>query len=591
MRTTLQESRPLLNAIQFVLQHTESTETYYPEEIAEIVIDKVISSKWHDAVIECEERVQHNKKKIIKKVNRINYELAVLDEFRKQLNCKMIWIEGAYRYRDPNEDLPKDFEENREFYYRMLGLPLDVQEYIASRKNKLDENLRHLNNSILVNPKVKITTRNGGHIKISPYDPQIEPPNIKKLHRAIKKEWPSINLIDILKETDLDIEFIQLFQTVASREALSDGVLRFRLLLCLYAMGTNTGIKAVSAANASTNESNLRYVKRKFINVDAVRQAIVKIINKTLEIRDPRIFGEATTSVACDSKKLSVWDQNLLVEWHARYRGRGVMVYWHVEKKALCVYSQLKTCSSSEVGAMLKGLLQHCTDMEIDSVYVDTHGQSTLAFGVSDLLEIDLLPRLKNISKQKLYYSSSQAKEQYKNLDLILKESIKWKLIEENYDEAVKHVVALKLGIMEPDVFVKRFSRDNYQHPVYKAIIEMGKIKKTNFLCCYLDSEELRMEVHESQNVVERLNSIMGFIFYGKLGEISTNIKEDQELAIVCLHLLQACMSYVNTIIFQTVLSRPEWQNKLTIEDKRALNLLFHSHINPYGLFPWGILI
>jgi len=150
----------------------------------------------------------------------------------------------------------------------------------------------------------------------------------------------------------------------------------------------------------------------------------------------------------------------------------------------------------------------------------------------------------------------------------------------------VKHIVALKLGIMEPDVFVKRFSKDNYQHPVYKAIVEIGKIKKTNFLCRYLQSENLRIEVHESQNVVERLNSIMGFIFYGKLGEISTNIKDAQELAIVCLHLLQACMSYINTIIFQTVLSRPTWQNKLTPEDKRALNLLFHSHINPYGLFP-----
>ena len=78
----------------------------------------------------------------------------------------------------------------------------------------------------------------------------------------------------------------------------------------------------------------------------------------------------------------------------------------------------------------------------------------------------------------------------------------------------------------------------------------------------------------------------MGFIFYGKLGEISTNIKEHQELGIVCLHLLQACMSYINTLIFQHVLSRPDWQNILTMEDKRALNVLFHSHLNPYGLFP-----
>jgi TnpA family transposase len=49
---------------------------------------------------------------------------------------------------------------------------------------------------------------------------------------------------------------------------------------------------------------------------------------------------------------------NLMLEWHARYKGRGVMVYWHVDENALCIYSQLKTCSSSEVDAMLKGVSQ-----------------------------------------------------------------------------------------------------------------------------------------------------------------------------------------------------------------------------------------
>ena len=182
--------------------------------------------------------------------------------------------------------------------------------------------------------------------------------------------------------------------------------------------------------------------------------------------------------------------------------------------------------------------------------------------------------------------SSPDQKSEHKNLELILKEPINWKFIEDNYDEAVKHIAALKIGTMSADVFVKRFSRDNYQHPVYKAIIEIGEVAKTIFLCRYLMEEELRIEIHEAQNVVERLDSIMGFIFYGKLGEISTNIKIDQELSIVCLHLLQTSMAYVNTIIFQNVLSRPEWENILTQEDKRALSVLFDSHINPYGLFP-----
>ena len=56
-----------------------------------------------------------------------------------------------------------------------------------------------------------------------------------------------------------------------------------------------------------------------------------------------------------------------MTEWHARYGGPGVMVPWHVERKQLCIYSQLTTCSASEVAAMLQGLLHHDTDAEIET--------------------------------------------------------------------------------------------------------------------------------------------------------------------------------------------------------------------------------
>ncbi|MES0865016.1 Tn3 family transposase, partial [Ruegeria sp. SCPT10] len=39
--------------------------------------------------------------------------------------------------------------------------------------------------------------------------------------------------------------------------------------------------------------------------------------------------------------------RNLMTEWHTRYGGCGVMIYWHVERQATCIYSQLKRCSSS----------------------------------------------------------------------------------------------------------------------------------------------------------------------------------------------------------------------------------------------------
>ena len=419
LKTNLNASVPLIEATHIIKTYRDFQHEFYPDDV-NIPIKNVIPNEWVDLVVV-------NSENGTRKINRINYELSVFQELKKHLNCKMIWIEGAYRYRNPDHDLPKDFDEKREHYYGLLGLPLSVKEFIAPRKKALHDNLTLLNESISYNEKVEIISKEGGgHIKISPYDPQAEPVNIKKLHHAIKQEYGIINLIDILKECDLQMEFTNLVQSVASRENIPREILQFRILLCLYAIGTNTGLKCLSSANESVSYDDLKYVKRRFITVENVRLILIEIINKILEVRDPRIWGDATTSVACDSKKISVWDQNLMVEWHARYRGRGVMVYWHVDENALCIYSQLKTCSSSEVGAMLKGILQHCTNMEMNQVYCDTHGQSTLAFGVSELLDFDLLPRLKNMYAQKLYYPSPSQRNDYKNLDLILKEHINW---------------------------------------------------------------------------------------------------------------------------------------------------------------------
>ena len=52
------------------------------------------------------------------RINRVTYEVAVLETLREQLRCKEIWVVGANRYRNPDEDLPADFEANRDEYYK-----------------------------------------------------------------------------------------------------------------------------------------------------------------------------------------------------------------------------------------------------------------------------------------------------------------------------------------------------------------------------------------------------------------------------------------------------------------------------------------
>jgi Tn3 transposase DDE domain len=68
------------------------------------------------------------------------------------------------------------------------------------------------------------------------------------------------------------------------------------------------------------------------------------------------------------------------------------MVYWAVDKRAVCIYSQLKTSSSSEVAAMLEGLLRHGTEMPIEKNYDDSHGQSANAFAFCHLPRLAATP-------------------------------------------------------------------------------------------------------------------------------------------------------------------------------------------------------
>ena len=108
---------------------------------------------------------------------------------------------------------------------------------------------------------------------------------------------------------------------------------------------------------------------------------------------------------------------------------------------------------------------------------------------------------------------------------------------------------------------------------------------KTIFLARYLHSLALRREIHEGLNTIERWNGANDFVYFARRGEMTSNRREDHEISMLSLHLLQDCMVYVNTLMLQEVLAQHHWQGRLTEADLRALTPLMWEHINPYGRF------
>jgi TnpA family transposase len=113
--------------------------------------------------------------------------------------------------------------------------------------------------------------------------------------------------------------------------------------------------------------------------------------------------------------------------------------------------------------------LHHCTDIEIDRQYVDSHGQSEVTFAFCHLLGFQLLPRLKAIHKQRLYRPDAGQSDAYSNLQPVLRRAINWDFMAQEYDNMVKYATALRLGTAETEAILRRFTRNNLQHPTYKA--------------------------------------------------------------------------------------------------------------------------
>jgi transposase-like protein len=155
--------RPLLDALLAIRRAEGDGRQYFPAD--EITIDGVVRPKWRDIVIEDAPGGGT-------RVNRINYEICVLQTLRERLRCKEIWVVGANRFRNPDDDLPADFAMRRAACYENLGLPTDARVFTDALRTEMSDALAQLNKEMPRNPGVRLDPRRDHPIVVSPLEPQ-----------------------------------------------------------------------------------------------------------------------------------------------------------------------------------------------------------------------------------------------------------------------------------------------------------------------------------------------------------------------------------------------------------------------------------
>jgi hypothetical protein len=81
-------------------------------------------------------------------VNRISYEWCVLTTLREKVRCKEVWVQGAHRFRNPDEDVPRDFNVRRDEYYAALAQSREARVFVEHARRTMEAALTALNASL-----------------------------------------------------------------------------------------------------------------------------------------------------------------------------------------------------------------------------------------------------------------------------------------------------------------------------------------------------------------------------------------------------------------------------------------------------------
>ena len=111
-------------------------------------------------------------------------------------------------------------------------------------------------------------------------------------------------------------------------------------------------------------------------------------------------------------------------EYHLRYASYGGIAYCCVSANYIAIFSRFIPCGVRESLHLIDGLLENESDIQPTHIHGDTHAQSTVVFGLTHLLGIKLMPRIKDINS--LIFFKPDGRVKYEHIESLFSESINY---------------------------------------------------------------------------------------------------------------------------------------------------------------------
>ena len=515
------------------------------------------------------------------RIHRRLFEVCVFSSLANELKSGDVAVRGSETYADYREQLLpwEQCEQMLEDYCGQVGLPATAVGFVNALQSRLMQVAELTDQGYLENGQVIIGEDGIPVLKRSKAKEMSS--GARALETAILEHLRERSVIEILCDVAHWTRWTRHFGPLSGSDAKIEQPTE-RYVLTAFTYGCNLGpAQAARHLRGAVSAHMLSFVNRRHVDANKLAAACRDIINSYAGLQLPKFWGDGK-SAAADGTKYDLYDQNLLASYHIRYGGYGGIAYHHVSDTYVALFSHFIPCGVWEAVYIIDGLLKNTSDIQPDTVHADTQGQSLPVFGLSHLLGIQLMPRIRNWREYKFFRPDEDIR--YEHIEPLFRDTVDWDLIETHWKDLMQVVLSIKTGKIAASTLLRKLGNYSRKNRLYQAFRALGAAVRTLFLLQYISDRELREQITASTNKVEAYNGFSKYFFFGGEGVIADNDPLEQEKAVKYNDLVANAVIFHNVVeqtrIIKTLM-RAGW--KITPEDVAALSPYVTSHVKRFG--------
>ena len=286
---------------------------------------------------------------------------------------------------DEYDEIVEEFGEYSDTPIRGADLVHQLKHDLTELSHRVDQKF----------PDLSGATFDGEKLSIKRAYFNYESPSMKALKSAISQKMPTVSIIDVITDAVRWLNLEDLFKPLSGHSSKINDF-QLRLIATLFCYGCNVGPQQTVDSIKTFSRKQIAWLNSRFSTVPVLEKAITRTVNMYSKMSLPKKWGDGRHASA-DGTHQPLYDANMLSEFHARYRKKGAIGYYVVSDQYIALFSHFISCGVHESWHILDGVAKNEMNISPDILHGDTHAQNYVVFGLSHLMGIQLMPRIRGI--------------------------------------------------------------------------------------------------------------------------------------------------------------------------------------------------